>query len=71
MTPDPIRISVDEDPRELTSLMHAHHVRRMPIVNGFDRTLGIVTLDDLIAQVGNEMSEIGKAISQDLPRENA
>jgi CBS domain-containing protein len=71
MTRDPILISVDKDLRQLTSLMLAHRVRRMPIVNGFDTTLGIVTLDDLIAQVGNEMSEIGKTISEELLRENA
>jgi CBS domain-containing protein len=71
MTPDPIRISVDKDLRRLTAMMHAYHVRRVPIVNGFDTTLGIVTLDDLIAQLGDEMSEIGKAISEELPQGNA
>jgi CBS domain-containing protein len=71
MTSDPIRISADKDLPELMALMHAHHVRRIPIVNGFDRTLGIVTLDDLIAQMGNEMSEIGKAISEEFLRGNA
>lgn len=63
MTRDPIRISADKDLSRLMTLMHVHHVRRMPIVNGFDRILGIVTLDDLIAQVSNEMSEMGKTIS--------
>jgi len=43
----------------------------MPIVNGFDTTLGIVTLDDLIAQLGDEMSDIGKAISEEFPQGNA
>ena len=71
MTSDPIRISVDKDLPELVSLMHSHHVRRVPIVNGFDTTLGIVTLDDLIAQLGDEMSEIGKAISEEFPQGNA
>jgi len=71
MTPDPIRISVDKDLRQLTAMMHAYHVRRVPIVNGFDTTLGIVTLDDLIAQLGDEMSEIGKAISEEFPQGNA
>jgi CBS domain-containing protein len=71
MTPDPIRISADKDLPQLTALMHAYHVRRVPIVNGFDTTLGIVTLDDLIAQLGDEMSEIGKAISEEFPRGNA
>ena len=71
MTPDPIRISADKDLSQLTALMHAYHVRRVPIVNGFDTTLGIVTLDDLIAQLGDEMWEIGKAISEEFPRGNA
>jgi hypothetical protein len=51
--------------------MHAFHVRRVPIVNGYDSALGIVTLDDLIAQLGDEMSELGKAISEEFPRGNA
>jgi len=71
MTPDPIRISVDKDLHHLTALMHAYHVRRIPIVNGFDTTLGIVTLDDLIAQLGAEMADIGKAISEEFPQGNA
>lgn len=65
MTPDPIRISVDKDLHHLTSLMHTYHVRRVPIVNGYDTAVGIVTLDDLIAHMGSEMSEIGKAISEE------
>jgi hypothetical protein len=68
MTPDPIRISVDKDIHHLTSLMHAYHVRRVPIVNGFDTTLGIVTLNDLIAELGDEMSEIGEAIPKSFLR---
>jgi len=71
MTPDPVRISVDKDLRQLTALMHTYHVRRVPIVSGFDTTLGIVTFDDLIARLGDEMSEIGKAISEELPQGNA
>jgi CBS domain-containing protein len=71
MTPDPIRISIDEDLRQLISLMHVHHVRRLPIVNGFNRPLGIVTLDDLIPQLGGEMSEIGKAIAEEFSQGNA
>jgi CBS domain-containing protein len=71
MTRDPVRISVDKDLQYLTSLMHGFHVRRVPVVDGYDRTLGIVTLDDLIALLGDEMSEIGKAISEEFPQGNA
>lgn len=71
MTPDPIRISVDKTLRHLTSLMHAYHIRRVPVVNGFDTTVGIVTLDDLIAELGDEISDIGKAIAEEFPHGNA
>lgn len=71
MTSDPVRISVDKDLPELVSLMHSHHVRRVPIVDETELTLGIVTLDDLIALFGYEMSEIGKAVSEEFPRGNA
>ena len=71
MTSDPVRISVDKDLPDLVSLMHSHHVRRVPIVDGAELTLGIVTLDDLIALFGYEMSEIGKAISEEFPQRNA
>jgi CBS domain-containing protein len=71
MTPDPIRISADKEIHHLTSLMGAYHVRRVPIVNGFDSTVGIVTLDDLIALFGSEMSAIGKAIAEEFPEGSA
>jgi len=71
MTADPVRISVNSDLHHLTSLMHAYHVRRVPIVNGSDDMLGIVTMDDLVALLGDEMSEIGKAISEGFPRGSA
>lgn len=64
MTNNPVCISVDRELRDLTALMHAYHVRRVPIVNGMDHALGIVTLDDLIALFGDEMFDIGKAVSE-------
>jgi CBS domain-containing protein len=68
MSPDPIRISVDRDVRSLTALLHAYHVRRIPIVDSFNEVLGIVTLDDLIGLLGDEMSEIGKAIAEEFAK---
>jgi len=64
MTQNPIRISVDKNIHDLTNLMHAHHVRRVPIVDGGDKALGIVTMDDLIALLADEMSDLGKTVSE-------
>lgn len=71
MSPDPIRISADGDIHHLTSLMRAYHVRRVPIVDGFDTAVGIVTMDDLMARLGGEMSDIGKAIAEEFSEGNA
>ena len=60
MTREPVRISVDRDVRDVMSLMHTHHVRRIPIMDSLETVLGIVTMDDLIALLGNEISEMGE-----------
>jgi CBS domain-containing protein len=62
MTPEPACISVDKDLHDLISLMHAKHIRRVPIVDGANKVLGIVTLDDLIGRLGDEMFEIRKTV---------
>jgi CBS domain-containing protein len=63
MRADPIRITVNKSLHDLTALMHAHHVRRVPIVDGGDKLLGIVTLDDLLMLLSEEMADMGKGIS--------
>jgi CBS domain-containing protein len=66
MTPSPVRASVNNSLPELTALMHAFHVRRVPVVNGSHKTVGIITLDDVITLLGVELADIGKSISQPL-----
>jgi CBS domain-containing protein len=63
MTANPTCISVTKTVHDLTALMHAHHVRRVPIVDGKDQVLGMVTLDDLVMLLGQEMAEIGRGVS--------
>jgi len=63
MHTNPIRIAVNKSLHDLTLLMHAHHIRRVPIVDGEDKVLGIVTLDDLLVLLSEEMSDMGKGIS--------
>jgi len=63
MTANPTCISVNKTVHELTALMHSHHVRRVPIVDGKDKVLGMVTLDDLLILLGQEMADIGQGVS--------
>lgn len=63
MSPNPTRIPVTKSLHDLTTLMHTHHVRRVPIVDAGDKVLGIVTLDDLLILLGDEMADMGKGIA--------
>jgi signal-transduction protein with cAMP-binding, CBS, and nucleotidyltransferase domain len=63
MHANPLCISVDKGLYDLTAVMHAHHVRRVPIVDAGEKVVGIVTLDDLLVLLSEEMSDMGKGIS--------
>ena len=67
MSRSPVRIPVENNLQQLTNLMRVHHVRRVPIVDNVDEVLGIVTMDDLIAQISHEMSDLGDAVIESLP----
>jgi CBS domain-containing protein len=64
MTANPVRIPVDSTLHELTMLMHSQHVRRVPIIDTSGRAIGIVTLDDLLVLLSDEMSDLGRAVSE-------
>jgi CBS domain-containing protein len=63
MHANPIRISVDKGLHDLTAVMHTHHVRRVPIVDSSDNVVGIVTLDDLLVLLSEEMTDMGEGIA--------
>lgn len=63
MTANPASIAVNKTLHDLTTFMHSHHVRRVPIVDGGDKVLGMVTLDDLLILLGQEMADIGQGVS--------
>jgi CBS domain-containing protein len=63
MTPNPIAISVNRKLSDLTTLMHAHHVRRVPIIDTNDAVIGLVTLDDLLVLLSNEMVDMRETVT--------
>jgi CBS domain-containing protein len=54
---------------ETIQQMRAHGIRRMPIVNEQDDLVGIVSVDDLVQLLAEELSELGKLISREQARE--
>ena len=71
MTANPVRILVGSTLHELTMVMHRQHVRRVPIIDESRRPVGIVTLDDLLVLLGDEMSDLAKMVSEEFFRKPA
>jgi len=63
MTTKPVSIPVNRTLSDLTTVMDTHHVRRVPIVDEQDKVIGLVTLDDLLVLLSNEMVDIRETVS--------
>jgi CBS domain-containing protein len=54
---------------EAIQQMRKHGVRRMPVVNPEGALVGIITIDDLIELLADEMGELAKLISKEQAEE--
>jgi CBS domain-containing protein len=63
MTARPLSIAVNKTLHDLTTLMHSRHVRRIPIVDQGNNVVGMVTLDDLLMLLGEELADLGQGVS--------
>src|SRR5262245_53708169 len=63
MTARPTSIAVNKTLHDLTMLMHSRHVRRIPIVDQGDKVVGMVTLDDLLMLLGEELTDLSQGVS--------
>jgi len=68
----PVRtVSVKETLHDVTRRMHHYGVRRLPIVNEEGRLVGIVSLDDVLLLLGQEMGEVAGTIESGIVHEAA
>lgn len=54
---------------EALRYMRGKGVRRMPVVDSSGALVGILTLDDLLGLLAEEMSELAKLVSHERQRE--
>jgi CBS domain-containing protein len=62
MTMGVIALDVDHDLEDLVHVFRDHAVRRIPIVDK-DRVVGVVSLDDVMVLVADELSTVSKVLA--------
>jgi CBS domain-containing protein len=67
--PELTTVGESEGVYEAFFYMRSKGVRRMPVVNREGGLVGIVTLDDLLSLLAEEMSELAKLVSREKQRE--
>lgn len=67
MTPEPRRIREDALPREALAFMSVSTVRRLPVVDGENRLVGIVSLDDILRYLARDMETISDILANEGP----
>ncbi|WP_224449218.1 CBS domain-containing protein [Haloprofundus salilacus] len=67
MTENPETINQNEEGFAVAKKLGEAKVRRLPVVDDDGKLVGIVTLDDLVATVGEEMTNIADVIEAQSP----
>lgn len=67
MTADPATIQEDEEAIEISRAIDEHDVRRFPVVDADGTLTGIVTLDDLVATIGEQLDNVSATIEVQSP----
>jgi signal-transduction protein with cAMP-binding, CBS, and nucleotidyltransferase domain len=65
MTRNPVTLSIEASEAQAVMLMRAHHVRRIPILDG-ERVAGVVTLDDLLMSGAVNTENAGAIVESQL-----
>ena len=64
-----VTVREDQNLFDTIQLMRAHGIRRMPVVDQQGTLAGIVSVDDLVQLLAEEMSELAKLISKEQAQE--
>jgi CBS domain-containing protein len=65
MRPELVTAAEGHSVYETAELMRSKGVRRLPVVNDQGALVGIVTLDDLLTVIGDELTLLGRVIARE------
>jgi predicted transcriptional regulator len=62
-------VNINYDPLDVTRIMRARGLRRLPVVDEHRHLLGIVTLDDVLRLLGTEIANLAEAVQLEINKE--
>lgn len=71
MTPDPLVLNEQESIEEAINQLLARGVRRAPVIDASGKLVGLVSTDDLLAEVSDELVNLVQPIAQQAMRRPA
>jgi CBS domain-containing protein len=67
MTETPVTVDAEAGVFDAIRTLHENAVRRLPVVDGDGEVAGIVTLDDLVVMLSDELDSLGDVIEAESP----
>ena len=64
-----VTISEDKDIIDATKLMSTHGIRRLPITNEQGKLAGVISLDDVLLLLSEEMGNVATTLKKELRKE--
>jgi CBS domain-containing protein len=68
MTPSPKTISEDDSIEAALTLMRSGRFRRLPVVDRDGKLVGLLTLDDILMLLAEELAQVGQLLERETPR---
>jgi CBS domain-containing protein len=68
MTPDPRTVAEETPIEDALALMRSRGVRRLPVVSRDGTLVGLVSLDDILGLLAEELRHVGQLIERSSPR---
>ena len=69
LTGELVTCGAELTPSEALEIMRENGVRRLPVVDGSDRLVGVITLDDLVGFLAEELSAVSNLVGVQRQRE--
>lgn len=67
MSENPATIHEDDPAMAISQAIDEHNVRRLPVVDDQENLTGIVSLDDLVATIGEQLDNVSETIEAQSP----